>query len=245
MNDDTLKAYVSSERARGIPDELIRTELIKKGWKESDVQPLLPREATSGEGTSLQAPFFLFSTLLPEALSMRFLRIGAPLFLLSSLALFVSGPGLESKNNPLFLAFALTHVANGAAAYFLFSSIWRLSHSVFFRAWIALLANIVALFAVLSFLHFLSIGAGLHLFDLLQQGLLGGDFLPLIIYFLLLPLQSVVFLLLAVTLWGLRSFRRRKNHEMVLLRPYMYVIGAFFVIAILAIGDLNLVLNNS
>jgi hypothetical protein len=245
MESETLKMYILSERTRGIPDEAIRIELLKTGWKEGDVQQALRVNSKEQVSISLGERLSTFAPHSPEVASMKFLRIGALLFLLSSVALVLSGKGLNTETNPLFLAFALTHGANTVAAYFLFCAVWRLSHTIMFRIWIVLLAVSVASFALLSFLHFLSIGAGIDLFNQLQKVLLGDDYLPLIIYFVLLPLQAVVFLAMAITLWGLRLYRRHKGQEPPRLRPYMHVIGSFFVIALIAIGDLFFVLEHS
>ena len=41
MEKDTLVAYIATERARGVTDENIRTELLTKGWGEQEVRNVL------------------------------------------------------------------------------------------------------------------------------------------------------------------------------------------------------------
>ena len=37
MENDTLVAYIATERARGVTDDNIHTELLTKGWGETEV----------------------------------------------------------------------------------------------------------------------------------------------------------------------------------------------------------------
>ena len=41
MENEQLKSYVEGERARGVQDSDLKTELLAKGWKETDVDMAL------------------------------------------------------------------------------------------------------------------------------------------------------------------------------------------------------------
>ncbi len=243
MSAEAIIAYVNTERARGIPDAMIRAELEKNGWKESDIAQVLPRVAASLQevvtGPRTLANWFVG---LPEQVAHRTLVIGVMLFLVSSAILLLAGAGRNADNKLVFAAFSVTHIVNAVAAFFLFLSVWRLSRSTGFRVWVGLLGTVVGLFALTSFLHFLSIATDATFFHDFQQVLLGDDYLPLFIYFVLLPLQAVVFLLLAITLWVLRYLRGRRG-ETIVLRPYLVTTGLFLLMALLALGDLYLVMD--
>lgn len=172
------------------------------------------------------------------------LWLGLLLFAVSSGLLLVFGAGNDLDNKLVFGAFSITHMVNATAAYFLFVAVWKLARSVWFHVWIGLLALVVAAFAVTSFAHFASLATDSTLFNEFQRMLLGDDYLPLFIYFILLPLQAVAFLLLAMTLWILKIVAKRRGGTTLLVRPYIVPVWLFFMLALLAIGDLYLVLDN-
>ena len=49
MENDTLVAYITTERARGVTDDNLRTELLTKGWGASEVDAAMGRESLSGK----------------------------------------------------------------------------------------------------------------------------------------------------------------------------------------------------
>lgn len=243
MSLEAIVAYVNTERERGIPDAIIRAELEKNGWKESDISEVIPRGATTPTVGKMSLSQIQLSGA-PERTTLQLLGLGMILFLASSALLFVLGAADDLNNQFVFGAFAVTHIVNAGAAFFLFIAVWKLSRSIWFHIWIGLLSAIVALFAISSFLHFASLATDVSFFNEFSRFILGDDYLPLFIYFIFLPLQAVVFLLLAITLWVLRYVRVRNGGEVPLLRQLLIPVGLFFVMALLAIGDLYLVLDN-
>ena len=243
MAVEAIVAYVNAERERGVPDAIIRAELEKNGWKESDISEVIPRGATTPTVGKMSLSQIQLSGA-PERTALQLLGLGMILFLVSSALLFVYGAGNDLDNKLVFSAFAVTHIVNASAAYFLLVAVWKLSRSVWFHIWIGLLSAIVALFAISSFLHFASLATDVSFFNEFSRFILGDDYLPLFIYFIFLPLQAVVFLLLVITLWGLRYVRTRGGLVVPVLRPYLMPTGLFFLMALLAIGDLYLVLDN-
>jgi hypothetical protein len=238
MDKEVLENYVRGERARGIADAAIRAELLLRGWKKEDVLIAVPEEKQP-------AMFTLGAFVIgqSEKVALRALLLGFMLFLFSTATLFNGGAGRNFKEDTfVFALFSLTHILNALAAFFLFHSIWSLSRSVWFRVWIGILSFIVAMFAILSLTHFLSIALGSDFFDVIQRALLGDDYLPFLIYFGLLPLQAIVFLLLMISLWILMFVRRRANKSIVPLRVHFATTALFFLMALLALGDVYLVI---
>ncbi len=242
MNNEAIANYVRDERARGVADSSIRAELGLKGWKREDIDAVIPA-GEADQSISMMNIFGLQFLGAPQTVAWRLLLVGFALFLVSSATLVVLGAGRDLENRLVFAAFSLTHIVNCAAAFFLFLSVWNLSRSIWFRIWVGVMALAVALFALSSLVHFLSLATGLSFFNELQRALLGDDYLPLIIYFFLLPLQAIVFLLMAITLWVLKFLRRRSTGSVLLLRKHLETTGLFFLMALLALGDLYLVLS--
>lgn len=55
MMNDTILAYISTERARGVRDEEIRSALIASGWKEEDIRGAFAESEGVGS-TPIQIP---------------------------------------------------------------------------------------------------------------------------------------------------------------------------------------------
>ncbi|OGZ05792.1 MAG: hypothetical protein A2845_03240 [Candidatus Lloydbacteria bacterium RIFCSPHIGHO2_01_FULL_49_22] len=246
MINEAIANYVRDERARGVADQAIRAELSVKGWKSEDINAALPK---GDESTTIATKSKIFGSALlgtVETAAFRLLLLGFVFFLVSSvlLALFYGEAKNDLSNQLVFALFSLTHIVNASAAYFLFLTVWKLSRSVWFRIWIGIMAFIVALFAIFSFAHFVSIATGYDFF-MISKALFGDEYFPVIIYFILLPLQAVVFLLLTITLWTLKNLHKRRTGRVLLLRAHLATTGLFFLMALLALGDFIFVLSNS
>lgn len=242
MINEAIANYVRDERARGVTGEAIRAELELKGWKKEDINAVIPTMEATLPASEKMNVFGSPMLGTPETVALRLLLIGFALFLVSSAMLLVYGAGRDFDNALVFAAFSLTHIVNSAAAFFLFLSVWNLSRYVWFRIWVGLMALIVVLFAASSLVHFLSLATGGSFFNDIQKAFHFHDYLPLFIYFVFLPLQAIVFLLLAITLWVLKFLRKRSLGVVLTLRTHLLATGLFFLIALLALGDLYLAL---
>lgn len=128
---------------------------------------------------------------------------------------------------------------NSIAAALLFVAVFRLSRSMWYRVWIGVLAATVALFAITSTTHFLEIATNIRL--PLLWTLISNEGI-LVVYLILLPLQAVSFLLLLITLWVLRRVRMKQGGD-IPPRTLFRSFALFFVMALLALGDLGIVLS--
>lgn len=238
MSNETLKDYVRDERAKGVTDEAIRAELLAKGWKEEVISEVLPN------ATDVLLPPSPSSVIATETetIAQWGVAIGLASILVSTALLYHFGAGRELENRVVFSAFSVTHVINAITAVFLFMSAWRISRAITYRIFVAVFSIVVALFAISSLAHFASLATGLGFFETVERALIGDTYLPLFIYFLLLPLQAVVFLLLACTLWVLKVIRKRRG-EMLSIKRVVSVALVFLLIALIGLGDLYLVLD--
>jgi uncharacterized membrane protein YhaH (DUF805 family) len=70
MNNETLVAYIATERARGVTDDAIKGALLAQGWKEEDVASALGGEAIVAQPAAPRA--FSFGNLFKGRVSHGF-----------------------------------------------------------------------------------------------------------------------------------------------------------------------------
>jgi|GEM_PF-6345803 len=243
MNNDVLLKYVRDEQARGVSVEALRLELIQKGWDATVIESVLQNETSASPAIETRGTMMLSNSFASFFDVQRICAIGVAFFLVSSAILYVQGAGDNLANKLMFSLFSITHVFNGITAAILFYLMWKYSQFVWYRIWIGVLSVPIILFATTSLLHFISLATGNLFFDSFVSDILDFDYFSLVIYFVFLPLQAVVFLLLLITLWTLR-FVRKKRGEFIDIKITSRVSFTFFVIALLALVDLYLVMAN-
>lgn len=245
MSEQAIETYVRGERERGVSDEAIRAELLRGGWKEEDITMVM--------GVAV-------SRDLPRGLAGKrwgaqpwVVWVGFAMMCVSSLALLLLGPkaGLRSLGisgvfefSPIiFGLFTFTHVANSASALLVFTAVSALSPRVWWKVLVWILAIPIAVFAVFSTLHFFSITTGSDFFDVFRYLFPGSQVLNIVLYFILLPAQAVVFLALLSALGIMHALLRHRGVSSPVARPLVVALTLFFIIALIGVGNLALVLS--
>ena len=88
MEKDTLVAYIATERARGVTDDNIRTELTTKGWGAAEIAAAIGNEAVASVSGTLPSFGALISSSWDKLLLHKkfFVVIGVCLTALSFLS---------------------------------------------------------------------------------------------------------------------------------------------------------------
>jgi hypothetical protein len=234
MQNDTLEAYISGERARGVSDAALRDELLAKGWEVALVNAALPSVPME---TKRESPLLL--GFRRDDLMLRTLLVGFLSFLVSSvyllLATFMGERNSLTDHSLLYLMLSLTHVVNFVAFGLLFWSVWELSRALSYRIWIGFLLLLALPFGLTSLPDFVSIAIDYNLYT----GEL--NYAALVIYLFFLPLDGVVYLLLLITEWVILVKRRRKG-GVIPSRTLLWTTGLFLFVALLAFGDVMMIL---
>ena len=228
MNEqlESLKQYVSENRAGGVPDLAIRQELLGKGWKVSDVDTVLGQDPSVS--TSMAAGW------TENARTMHIILAGGAAVSLAAIASFTARFGGDTGFAPFFLVADLLNIIT---AYAIWKKTLFASRSIWYRICIGILLIPATVFAVGSTIFFLdacveSLGITLYSRDTIE----GAE---IILFLLGLPVQVVVYLLSSLTV-GILYLRRKKAGQVPLtisvLRGHVY----FLILAALSTATLFL-----
>jgi len=221
MANRELQKYIAEERMKGAGNDLIRAALVNAGWNAGEVDANLNDNA--GNDHVGKAGYFL--------------RFGFILFLFTSFLLFACYAeyltGGDAFSPIIFALFAVTHILNATAAFYLFRALWDLGLNLFSRIFVGLMAAVIAAFALFSLFHLATqlIGTANYMEFFESEDIL------LLTYWVLLPLQSIVFILLLLLL-GILYWRRHKSELPAPSKKLFALLGIFLLMALLAIGDM-------
>ncbi len=222
--------YIRERRLDGSSDDMIRATMRTAGWNDEQITTAFvgttDRNSADVEG------------------AWCFLRFGFGLFLVTSaLLFFVSYSQGESYMMllgdevfyVLYALFSVTHVLNGIAAFFAFRAIWCLRTFLYYRILVGILGAIVASFGAFSFAHLAPAAVGMENYSSRLFFDEGGQLI--ITYWILLPLQAVVYVLLLALLGELYA-RRHRSSMVVPAKKLFVVLWVFLLMALLAFGDM-------
>lgn len=226
MNTE-LHTYIANARVEGVREENIEKALFERGWKAEDVYAAL-RVAND--------------PCAPDAeRAWEYLRFGFLCFSVASgflLYLFFFHKnfefGVREVHQATYALFVLTHILNSVAFFYAFRAIWHLRTSMLYKIFIGMCAVAVPLFGLLSLLHLLPAAMGIEDYP---YELFADEGTHLIVtYWILLPLQTIVYILLLVVLGIL--YLRRHHFGVSPPKKLFAVLLTFLFMAILAIGDM-------
>lgn len=224
MAHTELQKYITDSRTKRVQEEDIKRALLDSGWRIKDVEAALQ---------TLHPPEF------DSERAWRYVLFGFSCFLVASgvlLYLFLSKEFVVREIRQVsYILFVLTHLLNGLAAFYTFRAAFRLRPFVLYQLFIGILALIVIAFALLSLAHLIPLALEIGSYS--RQFFFDESLHLIITYWILLPLQMVVYALL-LTVLGTLYLRRHRSGMPSPQRKLFLALFVFLFMAILAIGDM-------
>jgi len=223
MANETISTYITTQRARGCVDELIREELNRSGWKDDDINSafsMLDGLTVSSDSLSANSHFRYVISALSAGIAL--LIIG--LAILFSSGRFDDFPKLASA------CFFLTSITFIPSVAYLFFTHWCFVKNIWYRIWIFILGLAMVSFVPVTTTYF---GAFVFIpnFQSVMDNLDDAEIALLINFFFLLPAQVVVYALATLNIF----FHRRYAIKREVLSPPKEVMYGYLLMVLAAV----------
>jgi hypothetical protein len=236
MANETISAYITTQRARGCVDELIREELRRSGWKDDDINSAF----SMLEGLTMSSGLLNSNPRLRYVISA--LSMGIALLTIG-LAILLSSGRFDDFPKVASVCFFLASITFIPSAAYLFFTHWCFVKNIWYRIWIFILGLAMVSFVPVTTTYF---GAFVFIpnFQNVMDNLDDSEIVLLVNFFFLLPAQVIVYALATLNIF----FHRRYAIKREVLSPpkeVMYGYLLMILAAVLGVVGLWITLENA